>query len=680
MIREIKRIFGSQMMIITLAAISILPLIYGGLYLWAFWDPYGSIKNIPVAIVNTDTGATKAEDGGLKSYNFGNTVVEELKKNDAMKWHFVGKKEADAGLKNRTYYTEIIIPEDFSRNIISVDSDAPSKANIIFISRQASSFMASKFSDTVFVHFKAALTEKINKEYIDNIFTETRNSTDDLKKAVDGTNDLNDGLEQAKNGSSDLVDGLETFGNKLYDLKTGLNRLADGSNSLSEGFNVVQSGKSRSFSDGINYAADSSVTLDEGAQTLKSGAAAVDVGIGQVQTGVTSLTAGAKQSFDGMTGVVQLLTAYAAAHPEASSSAEFVQALGTAQAVAAGQNQVYLGLSSLQTNLAALKTGSGTLSGGSAQLAAGTAQMKSGLSDIKTGKDSLNDGVSQLKSGLADAKDGTQKLLDGLETIKNGQKDLLSGLKDAVSGTLELRDKLAKAFNTALGKTDKTKNDRQSTVMSAPVDIKDESVALVENNGTGFTPYFVPLSFWVGSMAVMFLIDFTLGGKSKSKSLADKTLTSFLVCIFQTVLLDLTMIKGLHLQVNHLEAFILFNMILACTFMSIQVFLAITLDLAGKFVGIILLMLQLTTSAGTYPFETIPPFFQKINPWLPMTYAVSALKEIVSGNDMTFALANTRIIFLFQLVFLALSFTYIIKPVTLLVTHTRYGKSNRQKT
>ena len=157
------------MLFATLVGVVILPLIYGGLYLWAFWDPYGKMENLPVAIVNEDKCAYKLEKKENKEYCFGQELIDKLGEEKQMNWQFVDKQTAEIGLENKDYYTLAIIPEDFSKNILSVDGDNTQQAKIEFKSRQASSFMAAKFSDTAFIKIKAALNEKISKEYFDKI-------------------------------------------------------------------------------------------------------------------------------------------------------------------------------------------------------------------------------------------------------------------------------------------------------------------------------------------------------------------------------------------------------------------------------------------------------------------------------------------------------------------------------
>lgn len=580
---ELKRIFKSKLLIATLVAVFILPLIYGGLYLWAFWDPYGKMENLPVAIVNEDKCARRSDKKDNKEYCFGQELVDKLKEEKQMNWQFVDEQTAIEGLKNKKFYTMATIPKDFSENILSVDTDYPKKAQIEFKSRQASSFMASKFTDTAFVKIKSALNEKISKEYFDNIFSETRDSVKDLKKAADGASELTDGILEAKNGSDDLYDGIDKENSGIYDLKNGLNSLHDGS---------------------IILAAGSSNAM---------------IGVNQLTSGVGSLSSG--QSL-----VIQQINAYLAAHSEATASVELRTALGAA-------TQVNNGITNLQNGLNSLSVG---------------------VSNIATGSASLRDNLDVALSGSKD-------LLSGIEKIKDGQKDLGDGLVDAIDGSRELRDRLYDSWNKNKDKTNESKNKIQSEVMSASVDIHDISIDIINNNGTGFTPYFLPLALWIGSMAIFFLVDLKIKDKNKIIKFLPKFGISMMVSVVQVLTLDFVLIKILGLTVNHFWQFVGFGLLLGFCFTLIQTFLTLGFDLAGKFIGIVLLMLQLTSDAGSYPLETTPIFFQKINPYLPMTYAVSGLRELVSGDNLDLVLTDSKMILVFSLIFIFLIWVCLIK-------------------
>ena len=146
---------------------------------------------------------------------------------------------------------------------------------------------------------------------------------------------------------------------------------------------------------------------------------------------------------------------------------------------------------------------------------------------------------------------------------------------------------------------------------------------------------------------------------------------SLIIGTFQAVTLDFVLIHFLGLQINYFWQFIGFTTLLAWCFTLIQMILVLVFEMAGRFIGIVLLMLQLTSCAGTYPLETAPEFFQKISPYLPFTYAVSGLRELISGSNLNLIMFDSRIILYIILFVLVLIFAYLLKPVKLLLVKVK---------
>ena len=381
-------------------------------------------------------------------------------------------------------------------------------------------------------------------------------------------------------------------------------------------------------------------TLHEGGEKLSVGSSLAVLGVDQLTVGADDYVLQLKTAVGSLSGgqgmVIAEINKYLQSNPEATMSADLMTALAAAGQVNDGLNQLNLGVA-----------------GGGISLKNGLAALRIGVSDVATGSASLRDGLST-------AVDGSSDLIEGLEEIKDGQKDLGDGLNEAYDGSVELRDKLQESVDKNISKTDKDKNEVQAAVMSAPVDIHDVSIDIVNNNGTGFAPYFIPLALWVGGMAIFFLVDLELDDKKRWRSFLEKLSMSLVVSLIQVLTLEAVLIKILGLKVNYGWQFVGFGMLLGMCFTLIQLFLTLVFGLPGKFIGIVLLMLQLTSSAGSYPIETAPEFFQKIGPFLPMTYAVSAFRELISGDNLATVESDSKMIIEFLGVALILIFGYLL--------------------
>jgi putative membrane protein len=740
---------------IAIIGVIALPLIYSVLYLWAFWDPYQKVDNLPVAFVNMDKGGF---DNNHIHRNIGLELQNEIAKKDVLKFSFTTLAEAQSGLENKKYYAYFIIPNNFTSNILSVTGDHPQQAKIEVRIREASSVVAAKIVDRVAAEISENLSHKITQEYFDNVFIQSRGMVENLQKAVDGAGALNRGINSAKSGSLDLANGLSDALSGSKDLSTGLNSAVSGGKTVKNGLNTATSGASslksglaqlsngadklttnlesaqtgaNQIRDGLKKAAGSAATLSTYTQQAASGAKKLSAGLKKsaagatsLSSGLTGLSAGLPQLTQGIAGIVQLaaginqgaqnsqqlaagtqaemqqlMQAYPAlaSDPTAQNLLNNLTILGQAQVglstaaaklsgvagqvqsgftsasagvgqltagaavlqsgitqlkagsdslalnlgkISVGQQQLASGLDTLESGGASLASGLSSLSSGSASLANGIDDAYGGSNNLANGLYKLSDGQTTLVEGLTDLNSGGQQLSSGLGDLKNGSEKLSNGLETASSGTRELYQKLQAGYNDSKDQVDANKNAQQEPVLANPVQMDEQFVDPVKTYGTGFTPYFVPLSMWVGAMAIFVIfgsISTTEAREYKRFHLLLEMLRRYaLYAVFgivQAVVLGLVLINALGLQPNHTAQFYEFMIVLSFLFIALMMFLNYSFGHeAGTFIAVILLMLQLTSSGGTYPLETVPVFFQKIAPFLPMTYAVYALRDLISGS------------------------------------------------
>lgn len=228
--KDIKSIFTNRIIRVSIVAIIVVPLLYTLLYLDAFWDPYGKLDKMPVAFVNLDKGTVN--DG--KDVNYGNDLVEKLKEDKQLGWNFVSRDEAAKGLEGDKYYSEFIIPEDFSKNILSAKDSTPKEAEIIYTSNAKKNYIASVITDNAQTKLKSELTKNIVDEYTTVVFDKLGEIKDGFEKAVDGSGQLADGLQTAYDGSGKINDGVQTLKTKVDDGIDKLKNNGDLTNLLSD--------------------------------------------------------------------------------------------------------------------------------------------------------------------------------------------------------------------------------------------------------------------------------------------------------------------------------------------------------------------------------------------------------------------------------------------------------------
>jgi putative membrane protein len=284
------------------------------------------------------------------------------------------------------------------------------------------------------------------------------------------------------------------------------------------------------------------------------------------------------------------------------------------------------------------------LADGADKITAGTGQLASGSGELKTGATDLNNGINQLTAGSSALTSGAGQLADGSELLKDGTSKLSKGAK-------ELTDKLSDGANEAA----KVHSDEKTyNMMADPVKLDNEKINHVPNYGTGFAPYFLSLGLFVGALllSIVFpLRETKIAPANGFNWFSSKFSIMAGIGIFQALLADVILLGGLGLEVQSVPKFILFSIMTSLTFIAlIQLLVSVFAD-AGRFIAIVILILQLTTSAGTFPLELIPNFLQHFNSILPMTYSVEGFKAVISSGDNRMIWENLIILLGYMLAF-----------------------------
>ncbi|QAY68137.1 YhgE/Pip domain-containing protein [Paenibacillus protaetiae] len=681
---EMMNIIKNKKLLISFIGILLIPIMYSGMLIGAFWDPYGQLSKLPVAVVNEDTGASL--EG--KTIAAGNDFVNELKQNDEFKWDFVSKEAAESGLRDGRYYLAVEIPADFSKRAATLLDSNPQPASLVYVKNEGANYLAGKIGDSAIEKLKSEVSAKMTKTYAESVFESISQVSDGFQEASDGASQLHDGAEKTKEGANLLQSNIA----KLAD---GSLQLEDGVSKLQTGASQLASGASR-LSDGAGALADGLKQLDGAAAQLHSGAADAAKAGGQLAAGLSSAQQGEAELASQAAALADALAAAAAAagpdggaagststpaadggQPAAGGSAAAEQAAqlqqlaASARALAAGASQLADGGGKLAAGGDALQQGQAKLQQGLEQLSAqlskaagSSAQLAQGAAELASGASQVNSGASAAKHGAADLADGSVKLADG-----SGQ--LATGAGALADGSSELSEKLGDAAHDS-SKVNGT--DKLYDMFASPVDVTEQKLTEVPNYGTGFSPYFMALGLFVGALlstVVLPLRNPAAAPRSGLSWYTGKTGMVVVVAVLQALIADMIMLYGLKLHVQNTGLFIAFSVVSSFTFMMIIQFLVTVMDNPGRFLGVILLILQLTGSAGTYPKELLPEWLQKVGEFLPMTYAIRGYREIISGGDLSRARVQMWTVLLFAIPFMAMLLIYFV-----LVFRKKYADSS----
>ncbi len=724
---EWKKIRKNKLLLLSFIVICFIPMMYASFFLKSMWDPYGMTQHLPIAVVNED----KSVDFEGQTLSVGEQVVDQLKENTTLEWHFVNAEEAKKGLENKEYYMVITLPENFSANAATVLSDNPEKMNIEYETNGSLNYLGEVISEQAVKELKSQVSEQVTKAYASAIFGQLTNVADGFATAANGSAQLKDGIDKVKDGNNEISTNLQklakaslTFSDGTNSLSLGLSQYIDGvdavkagATELNAGLTQFQSGM-KDYTLGVKTAADGASQLSknssainqgvkqvvEGVQmipeqlgsTLESlstnsgsvkklaeGMSAADSAINQLKGAASQLSGGIPDA-DSIAALSKMLNKdvfntlskeqQAAVLEQASKLISGYTSVGSAvkqiegglsslakqtpvlvngtQAISDQLNSISTTAPQLMSKLQELSDGAKTLQAGVLTYTTGVGQLTNGLNELNanspkltqavttlaSGTNSLVSGLDKitanndtLKSGVTQLADGATQIHDGATQLADGSNQLNQGLIDLSAGASELKDGLSDGSSKV---NSLEVSDATIDMIAAPDTITQVKYSDVPNYGHALAPYVLSLSLYVGCMIFNFIYPIrkvAMEGKSSVQWWLSKLSVGF-VAATAMAFLETGIMLLLGITTNSLGQYFIMALVTAYAFMFLIMVLAMAFDNPGRFVAMILLVLQLAGSGGTFPMELTAKFFNVIHPFLPMSYSITGFRQAISGG------------------------------------------------
>lgn len=653
--------------------ILLIPVIYSFFYLKSYWDPYGNLQDLKVAIVNLDKG----ED----DQNQGNELVQSLIDSGTIKICTVSEDEAQDGLVNGRYYAKITIPEDFTKSLNNAENADREKTVITYSPNKKSNYLAYQIINNVVTKTELSLQAKVSEKVVASLKEKLEEVPTKMEEINDGVGKVKDGADTLNGGLKTLEDGTNTLKTNYDKFDTGITSSYEGSKSLESGMNSVKEG-TQSLVNGTNDLSSAVSQIQAGTQELSSktgngiqainsgvtklaeGSNNLDSSLGKYVTGVNNLNEKNEQIIDGVIAMgkksPELLQNtdfqklyYGATQIKQSGSYETITQSG--KQIKAGSESVKSGMTSLKSSMSSVEQ----IATGIQKLNLATSQVNEGVKKLSAGTNSLNLGVSKVQEGTKTLNNGLQTLSSSSKDVKQGISKLAEGSKQAYDGGITLSNgvnTLQTEISTGIDDTKKelTKLDGLDTYTEDPIEIKEESYGEVDKYGISFTPLFLSIGLWVGALMsyVILYYDQEKRYKLLGKFADNKLLQIALylgIAIIQGLVTGALLKWGLGFNVQNTALYYASCAIIAIAFMSVIQFLIMNFGDIGKFIALIVLVLQLAASGGTFPVETINKGFQTFTNFLPMTYAIRLLKESLILMDTGFASKNILVLSIFTM-------------------------------
>ncbi|POH71788.1 YhgE/Pip family protein [Arthrobacter glacialis] len=511
--------------------------------------------------------------------------------------------------------------------------------------------------------------------------------SDGASALSNGVNTLAGGAATLNTGASSLSAGAGSLAAGMGQLNTGATQLAAGSNTLAVGTGQLATSLTGSIPDAqkldqgaaslsasAGTLSASAAKLSGSANTLATSADAVAAGAAQTSAQLAKLIA-STESLPPGTPASALLDSLKQLQSDAASpvaagagtlaaGAQALSADGTtplsagAAKLSAGADAVSVGVTKLSTGVSdaaagadKLAKGATTLNTGAATLAKGVQSAATGSTDVADGAAKVSGGAAALSTGAGTAKDGAAALATGAGTLSNGTSELSTGTGTLLEGGTSLSagaEKLAAGSQQLTDKLDDggkaIPNDsadlleQKSQVLAAPVAVNSQWSNESKSFGEGFAPFFIALATFVGALISWLLLRALptralAAGANGLRSVLTGLLPALAIGLGQVLIMMAVLLWGLDMKPVYPVAMAAFIYLTTVAFLALQQMFIIVFGTAtGRVVSLVLLMLQLSSSGGTYPVETTPGFFQALHPFMPATYVVSGLRELMTGG------------------------------------------------
>ncbi|PNI08540.1 ABC transporter [Arthrobacter sp. AFG7.2] len=628
---ELKRMTGGLLPKLTILALTMVPLLYGAVYLYANWDPYGNLDHLDAALVIEDTGATASDGTRLEA---GAKVADSLVDGNVFHWIPVSTpEEADMGVSSGDYAFALKIPQDFSANLASPGSfDSASQAMLNVTTNDANNYLLSTIVDKLTTAVHDTVATEVGEETANQLLTGFGTIHAKMVEAGDGAARLADGVASVRDGAATLHEGAAALSSGAGELYAGQVKLRDGANQLTDGAGQLSSG--------LSTLKDKTASLPADSQALAAGAAQVAAGNAQLNATVQELAAQLDAADQGLRARVAGSNARLVATGVLTQ--EQSDAILADFDAAAGSSPVTEARTKVQTDTAKIEqlaAGAASVSSGAAQLATGIPALKDAVSQASSGADQLHTGAAALATGEQAALDGSGRLADGSQRLEGGAAQLAAGAGTAAEGSRTLADEIGNGAGQVPNPNDAQRSNL-SRVMADPVAVSNVSQAKAGSYGAGLAPFFLTLALWIGIFmliqAMRPITQRALASNAPAWKIALGGWLPFLaVSVVQASLLTLVVDLALGLNPAHPVLMWLFMLAAAMAFSAIIQGIVALLGSPGKLVVLILLVLQLVSSGGTFPWQTTPQPLHVVHEILPMGYVVTGMRHLIYGADLS---------------------------------------------
>lgn len=686
---DLKDIFTNKVLLVIIIGLCILPSLYAWFNIKASWDPYGNTGNISVAVINKDSGAEIMN----KKVNMGDELVKELKTNKDLGWKFVDRKKALEGVNSGKYYAYIEIPSNFSENLTSLVSKDIKKGTIIYTVNEKINAIAPKITSKGAITIQNEVNQTVVKTVSEVVLKAFKEAGIEIEKQLPKLSTLENNLVEVQGKFKDIdkvvdtaVDATDKVSDIIKDIQNDMPLIKD----------TITNSKNLS-SDIKSFLNDSKTGLSQLSPILKNDLGLISEISSNAKNAVSDLIDAINKGSESAPQLIDNLSTKLS--DLASSTNTLTKFLEKLNKLVPG-NQLKSVIDSLNSISAKLDTAVSSLQTIKNQVANGEKPPLTNLNnllkvigDVNTITSSiLNNFDSKIQGPISNIIEDSFKVADNIIAVLDSAEKKLPAVEDILNTTLYfsgsaekgasfIKEKLPYAksvVDTLVDSMKKINNSsevnelisllksdvlKRSDFLKQPVDLVENRLYPIKNYGSAMAPFYTVLSLWVGILLLMSLLSTNVHGDYKPNEVYfGRGLTFLTLTIIQALIVSLGDIYFLKVQAVNIPLFILISVFTSIVFTAIVYSLVSIFGNVGKAIGVVLLVIQVAGSGGTFPIQVTPQFFQNVYPLLPFTYAISAMREAVGGIYMPNLTKDISTLAIFIVVFVIFT-VFFKKPI-----------------
>lgn len=701
--RDVKSLKKNYIAIIIILGVCILPSLYAWVNIKACWDPYENTSTIPIAVINNDKGA----DFKGKKLNIGNDVTEKLKSNKKIGWEFTTKNDADMGIVDGTYYASIEIPENFSKDIVSVLSDNPKQPEVIYRVDTKENPVAAKITGmaktTLINEMTTNFVTTVNKTIFSSIseigknLEANKNEIIKLKESIismdknmnlilaglqslnTSSKNLNEYLGIAKTSLPEISKGLENVTAKTYDTKETINQTK---NTLNNSFNNIDLTLKQALATNNRVEAllDQLIALSN------------DSSSSEVNKSVLNLIMDIDNTNQNIDYIIEFLQKINNARPNSRVS-EFIVSIKNIKDSLNEEKQKLLKIQEFASEPA--KINKNLINELKQKTTNSNKKIQKAINTFNSNtKGELNQIANSFQKSIEDASEliklgnGLNKQIENLlNTSTKGTElsgkisgELINKLKQYKDIVGEISKKLELVSNKDLVQIISILQNNpmlMSESIASPFNVKEESVYAIPNYGSAMTPVYSVLALWVGTLILVSLLRTEVVDFEGSKNITirqkyfGKMLTFITLAAIQGFIVAMGDKFILGVYTINFPLMLIFSIVSSITFVIITYTLVALFSKFGNALSIVFMILQLAGSGGTYPIQVDPLIFRILQPFFPFTYSIGGFREAIGGPLISSVVLDFVMLILMAIVFVLMGF-FLKSPL-----HKKVGKFDK---